>query len=116
MATGFVTCMTPPYRHISLLVLLSAGRFSINTLGEPGAHGKATAGTHGAGVKTPSAAAVAEATAGLDGVPHMPNVMNSLSIIVAANRLQAKTVDCDSTMSGHGATPNEQTHSAVISV
>jgi len=44
------------------------------TLVAPGVHGAVVAGTHGAGVKTPSLAAVAAATTGLDIVPQAPNV------------------------------------------
>lgn len=44
------------------------------TLVAPGVHGAVVTGTHGAGEKTPSLAAVAAATVGLDIVPHMPNV------------------------------------------
>ena len=47
----------------------------INTVGEPGVHGAAVAGTQGAGVGTPAAAVVAAATAGFDGVVHIPNGM-----------------------------------------
>ena len=40
----------------------------------PGVHGAVVAGMHGAGENTPSLAAVAAATTGLDIVPHIPNV------------------------------------------
>ena len=43
--------------------------------GSGGDHGSAVAGTHGAGVNTPSLAAVAAATAGLAGELHIPNVL-----------------------------------------
>jgi hypothetical protein len=43
------------------------------TLPAPGVHGVLTAGTHGAGVNAPDAAAVAAATAGLAIAPHIPN-------------------------------------------
>ena len=45
----------------------------ISTFGTPGTQGAGMTGTHGIGVSTPSAAAVAAATAGLLGVEHMPN-------------------------------------------
>jgi hypothetical protein len=61
--------------HISFELLLSAGMLAINTVGEPTIHGDAVAGTHGIGVKTPNAAAVAAATVGFDGDEHMPNGM-----------------------------------------
>lgn len=57
--------ITPPQLHISLLLLLRAGMFATRTVGEPGAHGAAVTGTQGIGVRTPIAAAVAEATVGL---------------------------------------------------
>src|SRR5262245_14735183 len=69
-------------------VLLSAGMFAIITVGDPGAHGAGMTGTHGMGVSTPIAAAVAEATAGLDGVMHIPNggmfTIGLLSMMLAA--------------------------------
>lgn len=43
------------------------------TLGEPFSHGVVVEGTHGCGVRTPDAADVAEATAGLLRELHMPN-------------------------------------------
>ncbi len=43
------------------------------TVAEPGAQGAATTGMHGWGVSTPWAAAVADATCGLDRVVHIPN-------------------------------------------
>ena len=44
----------------------------IVTIGEPGAQGAGVTGTHGIGVNTPKAAAVADATAGLAMDMHMP--------------------------------------------
>ena len=44
------------------------------TLVAPGVQGAVVIGTHGAGENTPSLAAVAAATTGLDIVPHIPNV------------------------------------------
>lgn len=78
--------ITPPYVHIHFEVLFSAGLLFTSTVGEPGAHGAAHAGTHGACVNTPAAAAVAAITAGLLGHLHIPKVMGGfgISIIVAA--------------------------------
>ena len=45
-----------------------------STVGAPGIHGAAVAGTQGIGVKTPSAAAVAAITVGLQGLEHIPKV------------------------------------------
>jgi len=54
--------------------LVSAGWFPIIVLLAPGVHGADVIGTQGIGVSTPIAAAVAEATVGLDGDWHIPNV------------------------------------------
>src|SRR5690606_12900587 len=60
----------------------------MSTAGTPGIHGLTVAGIHGAGVSTPSAAAVVAATAGLDGSLHIPNgtmlANGLLSMIFAA--------------------------------
>ena len=56
--------MTPPHAHISFDDSFSAGMLPIRTVGAPGAHGAGIVGTHGIGVSTPSAAAVAAATVG----------------------------------------------------
>jgi hypothetical protein len=45
----------------------------MRTVGEPGTHGAVVAGMHGMGVKTPRAAAVAEATVGLARDVHIAN-------------------------------------------
>lgn len=62
---GFMIEITPPYRHMQVLVLSSAGMPPIKTVGDPGVHGASVVGIHAAGVKTPSFAAVAAATTGL---------------------------------------------------
>ena len=80
--------ITPPHRHVHLLVLLSAGMLSMSTVGEPGAHGARVFGMHGMGVKTPSAAEVAAATVGFAGLMHIPNgrilSIGTWSMILAA--------------------------------
>jgi hypothetical protein len=53
-------------------VLVKAGAPLIMVIGAPGTHGAGVTGTQGIGVRTPRAAAVAAATAGLLGVMHMP--------------------------------------------
>jgi len=89
----------------------SAGKLPIRTVGAPGTHGAVVAGTQGTGVRTPAAAAVAVATAGLVGAEHMPKVgmftSGLLSIIVAAGvpvrvRLTGGTTSVD------GAVPKLQ--------
>jgi hypothetical protein len=74
-------------------------------------HGAATAGTHGIGVNTPSAAAVAAATVGFESVEHIPNdamlSIGTKSMIVATGIPQINTGIFGSTTSGHGVIPNE---------
>lgn len=57
--------------HLELL--LSAGKFPINTVGEPGTQGAEVTGTQGIGVSVPNLAAVALATAGLANELHIAN-------------------------------------------
>ncbi len=61
------------------------------------------------GVSTPSAAAVAAATAGLAKLLHMPNAaICGVSKIVASGKSPAaETAVCDLTFSSPGADPNE---------
>ncbi len=69
-------------------ILFKAGMPPISILGEPGAQGAGMTGTHGIGVNTPIAAAVAAATAGLAIDMHIPKggmfTNGLLSIILAA--------------------------------
>ncbi len=80
--------MMPPQLHINLQLLFTAGMLPISTVGEPGTHGAAVTGMQGMGVRTPSAAAVAAATIGLDTELHMPKgatfTMGLLSMMFAA--------------------------------
>ena len=69
---------------------------------------------HALGVSTPSAAAVAAATAGLAGHEHMPKVVHLLSIIVAAGMLHIFTVCCEVTGSTIGTVPKEHLQTAVF--
>jgi hypothetical protein len=82
-----LTVITPPYAQLHVEVLFSAGKLLIWQVAEPGLQGVVT-GIHGIGVKTPSAAAVAAATVGLDGVVHIANglmlAIGAKSMIVAA--------------------------------
>lgn len=100
--------ITPPQLHIHLLVLLSAGLPPTITVGDPGAHGAAHAGTHGIGVSTPIAADVALATVGFARLLHIPKVIGGfgISIIVAAGIFDFITVLWEVTVSGAGAAPN----------
>src|SRR6478672_9095892 len=70
---GLTIWITPPQLHISFEVLSSAGILPSRTVGAPGIHGAVVIGTHGIGVNTPSAAALAAATVGFARLLHTPN-------------------------------------------
>lgn len=70
-----VIWMTPPQAHMHFELSFSVGMDPIITVGAPGTQGATVIGTHGIGVNTPSAAAVAAATVGLEGLLHIPNGM-----------------------------------------
>src|ERR1044072_4328999 len=103
-----VTEMTPPQAHISLESLVRAGRPPMRTLGLPGVRVPAGTGTQGIGVRTPRAAAVAAATAGLDGMLHMPNggtfTIGATSAMLAAGPVHIGR-PTGSTLRADGATP-----------
>jgi hypothetical protein len=96
--------------HSQVQVFVSAGISVIVTDTAPGAHGVVVTGTHGMGVNTPRAAAVADATSGLLGVLHMPKVgmlsIGTKSMMVAAGRPPAVT-PVGVALSGAGVKPNE---------
>ncbi len=98
--------MTPPQAHIAVQPECSAGWPSIMTLVAPGVHGAVVTGTHGTGENTPSLAAVAAATAGLDMVPHMPKVgmltIGANAWMFAAGVSQVTGVPVGTTVSGTG--------------
>jgi len=100
--------MTPAQVHISFELLSSAGMFAIITVGAPGTHGAVVTGTQGMGVNTPSAAAVAAITVGLEGALHMPNggilTMGALHMILAAG-VVVSTIEVGRTISELGAAP-----------
>jgi hypothetical protein len=106
---GFTTEMEPPYAHISLQDWFSAGFPPIIHVDEPGVQGAVSTGTQGIGVRTPIAAAVAEATVGFIIDEHMPKgitlTIGLLSIIVAI-AITFITFSCGSTISVEGAAPN----------
>lgn len=101
--------MTPAQVHMHLEELLRAGMFPIITVAEPGAHGAGITGTHGMGVSTPKAAAVAEATVGLAMLWHMPKgmifTMGILSMIFAAGMLEHMVLFVGKTVRVPGAAP-----------
>jgi len=92
-----------------LLSLVRAGLPPAVMVGAPGTHGPVVAGTQGIGVRTPNAAAVADATVGFAGDLHTPNegmlVIGAKSIVVAAGFLSIITIWPGRTVSGTGAAP-----------
>ena len=116
MHVGFVIEITPPQLHMHFEELLSAGMFSMRTVGAPGAQGAAMAGMHGIGVSTPSAAAVAAVTVGLARLWHIANggmlTMGLLSMMLAAGMAPALVLG-RITFRVLGATPNEHCSIAV---
>jgi hypothetical protein len=70
-----VKVMTPAQVHINCETLSRDGKLPSSTVGAPVTQGDGVTGTHGIGVSTPSAAAVADATAGLAKDWHAPNGM-----------------------------------------
>ncbi len=101
--------MTPPQAHMHLEELFSAGMPPTIMVGEPGAHGAGITGMHGMGVNTPSFAAVAAATVGLDMLWHMPKgmmfTMGILSMMFAAGMFEHMVLFFGRTASVPGATP-----------
>ena len=85
-------------------------------VGFVGIQGDTTTGIQGIGVKTPRAAAVADATIGFDKVEHIPNgIMFSIgmkSTVVAAGRPQIRIGNFGGTMRLDGVVPNEHLHIA----
>ena len=102
--------MTPPQVHMQVHALFSAGIPPIMQVAEPGVHGVVVTGMQGIGVKTPRAAAVAAATAGLAIDMHIPKVgmfvMGTKSMMFAAG-VVALTLLTGNTLSAEGAIPNE---------
>lgn len=103
---GAVIEMTPPQVHIAVHPVCSAGCPLIMTLVAPGVHGDVVTGTQGAGENTPSLAAVAAATTGLDIVPHIPNVgmltMGANAWMFAASVPAVTGVPIGTTVNGTG--------------
>src|SRR5271170_4775764 len=99
----------PPHMHISVQVLSKVGLLAKMTVGAPGTQGAVVTGTHGMGVSTPSAAAVAAATSGFAGDMHMPKgmmfSMGTMSMILAAGMLLVIIICTGSTTSVLGAIP-----------
>jgi hypothetical protein len=100
--------MIPPQLHIHFELLLSAGILPTNTVGEPGTHGAAVTGMQGIGISAPNAAAVADATVGLDIEMHIPKgkmfTIGLLSIMLAIG-MAVMTRFAGKTMRELGARP-----------
>ena len=107
--------MEPAHVHMHLDELFKAGILRKVTVGEPGVQGVVT-GTHGVGVSTPLAAAVADAVVGLAKDEHTPNggmlVIGAKSMILAAGFFSAVTVGTK-TSKVDGAAPKVQDMVAV---
>jgi hypothetical protein len=103
--------ITPPQVHINFEVSSRAGILPSSTVAAPGAHGAGVTGTQGMGVRTPAAADVALATAGLASEVHMPKGMiltiGTLSIILAAGILLVIVWFFGSKVNVDGANPKE---------
>jgi hypothetical protein len=106
---GAATCITPPQRQFSVETLSRDGWFPRRTVTAPGTQGVIVTGMHGCGVRTPKAAAVAAATAGLAMLVHAPKgwifTMGLWSMMVAAGWLFVITLLTGRTASWLGARP-----------
>jgi hypothetical protein len=103
--------MIPHQEHMHLSPPQTTGPAVLSIFGFVGAQGAVTAGTHGIGVKTPAAAAVAAATDGFDGALHIPNgamlTIGIQSVTVAIGRPHAIISPFGTTVRGVGIVPNE---------
>jgi hypothetical protein len=114
---GIVTVMTPPHAHTQVLGEVSTGRPPISVRVATGIHEPVGFGTHGMGVSTPSAAAVADATVGLASELHIANggmfASGTMSEIVAAGLPSMITRLVGMTFNVDGAIPKLQVSMAV---
>src|SRR4051794_19947205 len=99
---------------------VATGVLPHSTVGDPGSQGPTVTGTHGIGVSTPRAAAVAAATIGLASEVHIPNgrmlTIGTVSVIVANGRFVPIVRLTGKTTSDEGATPNEHISSAPLTI
>ena len=109
---GLENAITPPQLHMHCETLSSAGILAISTVGAPGTQGELVTGMQGMGVSTPSAAAVAVATVGLEGELHMPKgrmfTIGTWSMILAAGGPSHRTLFFGKTIRVEGAAPKVQ--------
>ncbi len=105
---GEMMLTTPPKAQVQVEPETRAGTPPIRVFGASGIHG-VVAGTHGMGVSTPRAAAVAAATVGLARLLHIPKVARltpgALSGMAAAGRPSTMTRRIGSTFRTAGARP-----------
>ena len=108
--------ITPPHIYMHLSLDETTGIPANKHVGFVAIHGATIEGTQGIGVKTPMAAAVAEATVGFDKVVHIPNVailtIGTKSVMVAIGNPAANTGSLGRTVNAAGAIPKEQLHKA----
>jgi len=113
---GAPIVIRPPNAQLAVQLLVSAGIPPTSTVGEPGFHGPAGKGVQACGVRTPSAAEVAAATAGFAKDMHIPNGLmfawGTMSMMFAAGGPPALTLDLGSTVSCEGAAPKVQVSNA----
>ena len=88
--------ITPAQAQFRVDVLFRAGVPATSTVGAPGFQGPTGTGMHGMGVKTPKAAAVADATIGLAMLMQEPNggmfIMGTKSMMLPAGMLPVITI------------------------
>jgi hypothetical protein len=117
MEPGMVTVITPPQEHMHLLGAVSAGLPPIIVRVATGIHEPVGTGTHGIGVSTPRAAAVADATDGLANELHIPNggmlAPGTTSVTVAAGLPSINTPVVGITFNVDGAKPKLHANIAV---
>jgi hypothetical protein len=103
--------ITPPNAQLHIDPATSAGSLAQRVVGAIGVQGATITGTHGIGVNTPSAAAVAAATVGLDSDMHIPKgtmlTIGAMSMMVATGRPSTMALGT-TTFSVDGAIPNVQ--------
>jgi hypothetical protein len=113
-----VIVMTPPNEQTQVEPDTSAGLPPIVVRGAVGIQVPAMAGTHGIGVSTPRAAAVAAATVGFAMLEHMPNgamlTIGTMSLMAAAGRPSIVTLLIGRMLSVVGARPKEHCSNAPV--
>lgn len=109
MAPGMAMVIAPPQAHMHWEPIVSAGVPATTVRSAPGTHVPTTAGTHGMGVNTPSAAVVAAATMGLARLIHIPNggtfSIGTVSVVTAAGLPSISTRGMGSAFNVDGAAP-----------